>query len=437
MKPSNVWAARKELAARPLQAILPSPWIRALPFALVITDRWADAIAVPFLAIVTVLRLLWLNNPAESIIFDEKFYVNAARVMLGWPLPTGAPYQGMPAGIDPNLAHLPLAKAMIAGSMALFGDTPLGWRLPSVVMGVVAVAVIYLLVRHLTHRPWLALFAAFIFSFDNLVFVHSRIATLDIFMVSFLLLGVYAYARERPGMAGAAIALSGLAKFNGIFGLAAIIGFEVLRLILRPDVRARWRRILADNLLFVGSFVFVFLAVLWGLDQSFTTFKSPLDHVGHVFDVGLSLRQDNPQGIASMPWQWLMNESVIPYYRVNVDSVADGAVVSSRSLVSFSGQMNLYVITMLPLALAYLIHAALKKRDDLSLLMLALFAATFVQPFASAVLFHRISYIFYFLPVLPALCVGIAYFLLDSRLPRVLPVIYAVSVLLGFIAIFP
>lgn len=401
-------------------------------------EGWANALAFQLVVATALLRLLWLNQPSGSLIFDELYYVNAARVILGWEVPEGMPYAGAEPGHDPNVEHLPLAKVIIAGSMRAFGDNAYGWRLPSVLFGTLAVAALYLMVRRLTRRPWLALFAAFIFSFDNLVFVHGRIATLDIFMLALLLLGLYAYVARRPALAGIALALSTLAKFSGIFGLLTIGCFEALRLALQPAARAHSRRTVADLLIVSGAFTVAFLTVLWPLDHAFSGFASPVQHVAYVYSYGVSLhREDGPQGIESLPWQWLANQVPIPYLRQEVNTLVDGKVVASRATVSFVGEMNPFIIGMLPLVLAYLLHAALSKRDDLSLLLLALLATTYLPPFASAVLFHRISYIFYFLPVLPALCAGIAYLLLDLRLPRLLPLAYAASVLLGFVVLFP
>lgn len=402
------------------------------------SGQWADALAIQLIVVTLVLRLLWLDSPAEAVIFDETYYVNAARVILGLDVPEGKPYSDAQAGLDPNTEHMPLGKLLIAGSMRVFGDNALGWRLPSVALGTLAVAVLYLLVRRLSGRPWLALFAAFIFSFDNLAFVHSRIATLDIPMVALMLLAIYAYVVERPALAGSLVALSALAKINGILGLVAIVGFEVMRLIQQPGMRGRWRRSLADLLLVTGTCLVIFLVVLWPLDHFFTAFKSPLDHLAHAYSHGVSLRQDDgPQGIASQPWQWLFNDGAITYYQLEVSTRIDGSVVSARDSVKFMGAMNPYIIAMLPLALGYLVYAAAKTRNDLAILLLALGAATYLQPLATALLFRRISYIFYFLPVLPALCAAIACLLVDRCIPRVVLVVYAVAVLCGFISLFP
>jgi hypothetical protein len=61
-------------------------------------------------------RMLWLEKPDGALIFDEQYYVNAARAILGWPVAEGAPYADAPPGFDPNTEHPPGAEILIAAS---------------------------------------------------------------------------------------------------------------------------------------------------------------------------------------------------------------------------------------------------------------------------------------------------------------------------------
>ena len=92
-----------------------------------------------------------------------------------------------------NPMHPPLAKQMIALSIRAFGDVPLGWRYPGVLFGSLAIVAMYLcgLVLFAAQGPALA--TALLAFLNQMVFVQSRIAMLDIFALAFGLFAVAAF----------------------------------------------------------------------------------------------------------------------------------------------------------------------------------------------------------------------------------------------------
>ncbi len=157
----------------------------------------------------------------ENLYFDEVHYVPAARQMLE------------PATPAPRLnpMHPPLAKQMIALSIRAFGDVPLGWRYPSVLFGSLTIVAVYLcgLVLFAAQGPAIA--AALLAFFNQMVFVQSRIATLDISALGFSLLAIAAFMhgfrKPRPhlwfALAGLGFGLSAACKWSGLFPLAVCI----------------------------------------------------------------------------------------------------------------------------------------------------------------------------------------------------------------------
>ncbi len=197
---------------------------------------------VALLVVSTLARLAWIAEPCRSpcrsstdhiLIFDEDYYVNAARVIDRITPPTGAPYANSPLGTDPNSEHPPLAKLIIAGGIELFGDGPIAWRLPSVLLGTVALLGIFALVRWAGGSRWTALGAAALMAADNLLLVHSRIGTLDIYATAAMIWAAALYLRGRPVLAGVVIGVGACAKEVTPYVLFALVVLEVLRWIPR------------------------------------------------------------------------------------------------------------------------------------------------------------------------------------------------------------
>ena len=178
------------------------------------------------------------SHPGEGYIFDEHYYVSAARVIAGIATTKGEAYAGAaPAGTDPNGEHPQLGKIAIAAGMKLLGDNTSGWRITAVLFGAAAILLMYWLVRCAGGGQWLALGAASLASADNLWLVHSRIAVLDIYVVPFMLAGAAFYLRRRPLVAGVVIAVGCCFKEFGAYTMFVLLLLELMR-----GQRALWER---------------------------------------------------------------------------------------------------------------------------------------------------------------------------------------------------
>jgi predicted membrane-bound dolichyl-phosphate-mannose-protein mannosyltransferase len=400
---------------------------------------WRGRVSAPTLAlgailvVTTVTRVAWLNRPDRSLIFDEAYYVNAARRLLGWSVPSGSPYADAAARLDPNSEHPPLGKVLIAASMRVFGDDPLGWRFPSLVAGLVVVLAVYLLVRSTAHSAWMAVYAAGVVMLDNLVLVHSRIATLDILFLAPLLVGAVLVLRRHWWWAGVACGIALLIKVPAAFGLLALV---VLVLTVPGGGRfvVRLRRAVVVG----GVAVVVATAGLWFLDVRYTSFDNPVAHVRHITSYGFDLsRTGGPVNSESEPWQWLSNEVQITYLRVDTNEVVDGKVLTTKPSVWFRGAMNPAVAGIGVLALFYAAWLWVRRRDPLACWSVVWSAGVFVPYAVLSLVSHRISYLFYALPLVPAYAVAASLMLWHPGLPRVCRWGFAVALLLGFAAYFP
>lgn len=185
-------------------------------------------IAVAIFLIAHLALLIGLATP-EKFVFDEVHYVPAAQQML-------APAMSQPML---NPMHPPLAKELIAASIATFGDNAFGWRYPATLFGALAIVAIYLCGLALFSAQGPAIAAALIAGFNQMLYVQARIAMLDIFALGFGLLAIAAFMhgfrRERPqalfAAGGALFGLAAACKWSGLFPLGVcIVIVAVIRL---------------------------------------------------------------------------------------------------------------------------------------------------------------------------------------------------------------
>ncbi len=168
---------------------------------------WSAAIAVVFF-VLCIVRIAIPGTPY----FDEVHYLPAARALLD-----GSEYL--------NREHPLLGKEILALGIALLGDNPWGWRLFPALAGTGA---LYAFMRALWFAS-LSRFAAVAYGVllasGFALFVHSRVAMLDVFFVAFLALALWQCAaavrepetgRRRLAIAGVAIGLSMAAKWNAV-----------------------------------------------------------------------------------------------------------------------------------------------------------------------------------------------------------------------------
>jgi len=83
--------------------------------------------------------------------------------------------------------HPPLGKVLIMVGINLFGMTPFGWRFMGALFGILMIPAMYLLAKQLLRRSSPAFLAAFLMAVDFMHFTQSRIATIDVFAVFFIM----------------------------------------------------------------------------------------------------------------------------------------------------------------------------------------------------------------------------------------------------------
>ncbi len=144
--------------------------------------------------------------------------------------------------------HPPLGKAFMSFCIMLFGMTPFGWRLAGTVAGIIMLPGMYMLAKLLFKRRDLAALAMLLMAFDCMHFAQTRLATIDSFVVMFIIWMyyfmlryalLYNFNRMNLGKTLLPLLLSGImfglgsaSKWTGIYagaGLAVILFYTFYR----------------------------------------------------------------------------------------------------------------------------------------------------------------------------------------------------------------
>ncbi|MFQ6019692.1 MAG: phospholipid carrier-dependent glycosyltransferase, partial [Dehalococcoidia bacterium] len=151
---------------------------------------------------VAVFTRFWRLGTPDDFFFDEVYYAFTAREYLDGNKAAWEFFATPPEGFAYEWTHPPLAKLFMAGGMILLGENPLGWRFFGALAGVGAVLFTYLLGKKLFKSEIVALSAAFLLTVEGLLFVQSRLATADVYLVFFALGTLYFLVSDRYLLSG-------------------------------------------------------------------------------------------------------------------------------------------------------------------------------------------------------------------------------------------
>lgn len=399
-----------------------------------ISAAWTAIIAAILFLTAHFTLLIGVTTP-EKFYFDEVHYVPAARQMLEPVMP-----QPML-----NPMHPPLAKQMIALSIRAFGDGPLGWRYPGVLFGSLAIVAMYLCGLALFAAQGPAIASALLAFFNQMLFVQSRIAMLDIFALAFSLFAIAAFMqgfrKARPhlmfALAGLSFGLSAACKWSGLFALAvSIVIVAVIRLMqgwrvqfgdgnavdwYRPDLWPGFRFhhfvtcfVLVPAIVYLSTFVPLYglsLPDIWEAQRRIFSDNTTTAIAGHTY-------------MSSWPsWPFLVRPVWYLFDKIGDDRIA--AVV-------FLGNPLLLWPALPALGLCLRDWIVARRRE--AFLILAFYFGTWL---AWALLPRTLGFLYYYLPAATLASLALVYAFRRGGTPRWLLWGFVAFAFAGFAAMLP
>ncbi|MDQ3766297.1 MAG: phospholipid carrier-dependent glycosyltransferase [Actinomycetota bacterium] len=380
-----------------------------------------------------VMRLVNVAVPAGRI-FDESYYAPDACLYAQSP----ASLCGSAAEI--TTVHPPLGKWLIAAGVRGFGYNSLGWRMGAVVAGTATIALLYLLARELLRSTVGASFAAGLLAIDPLHFVQSRVAMLDIFVplfglaaFYFLLLDRRRLLRPQPDagpplfdrpwrmVAGAAAGAATASKWSGALVAVGLIGLTVAWEVAarRADGGPRpARRALAQE----GASIFVWLILTPVIVYAFS-YAGVLDGSWRaapwsegswmrvfverqIYMVNFHIGLDKIHSYQSPAWSWILIKRPVSFYFTHA---ANG---DYREIAAIGNPVMWWtsLLALLYVGVNWVRRHSLGRPEGF---ILAGFLLTY-GPWLVIASGRSAVFLFYLLPTVPFMCLGISYVMTDS-----------------------
>lgn len=324
---------------------------------------------VQLIAVTIILHLAIIGSPAHPV-FDEQHYIPDAESIL-------AGQGGLRA------EHPPLGRLLIAAGLLLCGDNPWGWRLFSVIFGTLGIVLFYLLCRQLNLSEMATFLATFLLSFENLTFIQSSVAMLDVFSATFMLLSFVFHVKGRYLLSALSVGLSALAKLSGALALPVVFLHWLL------SGREHPRQFIPSLFLAPASFLLLMIPLEFLILGRLT---NPLSSVETMLGLTSTLTWTNTQhpGL-SRPWDWLLRPLVLPYcYQPH-----------------YLGALSFTLWALTIPCVIYMTFKA-KRGHSASLFGICWFAGTYLLWIPISLITDRITFVYYFYPTVGAICIGLA-----------------------------
>lgn len=365
--------------------------------------------------------------------FDEIYYARTAFEYIHGLMPY-------------EITHPPLGKLLIAGGIKIFGMTPFGWRFMGTLSGLVIIVFVFLMGRMLFGKTEYGIASAIIIGFDFMLFVQSRLTTIDSFSVMFIVMMTYFiirfYFADTHRLRVINLTLSAISFSLGVAtkwlciytgaGLALVFFYKLYQLSKKADIK---KYILYGFLLFVMMPVFIYsityLIILpkpIGLKHISTIVESQY----HMYQYHKSIKSSHP--FASTWWQWpIIYKPMWLYMAPDMLKGQAGSIVTmGNPLVWWAGLLTFLTILFMRIK---------EKIMEPVLNLIIIFIAANYLPW---VLVPRETYIYHFFATTPFWILSIVYLMKhlyesqkEIKYFRYLPFVYLTIIAFTFFIFYP
>jgi dolichyl-phosphate-mannose--protein O-mannosyl transferase len=314
--------------------------------------------------------------------------------------------------------HPHMGKWLLSFGVQWFGMTPYGWRFMAAVFGTLMVPVVYAAARGMFGQTRYAFLAALLLVLEGFRLVHSRMANVDVFGVTFTI--VMFYAMHRYGLAswryggfgrsffwlalcGVFLGLAASVKWNYMYGGAGLAVLFVIALVRRR--RELWlageRGFVRRTVLTLLACIVFFAAVPAGIyAASYTPYlkaterddglKDLWQYQKDIYNYHKGVKEVHPY--SSKWWTWPVMARPVWYY--GGDDLAPGRAQSIAAMgnpaVWWGGLAALLAV----------MWSALRRRDPVAVTLTVAFLSLYVPWIVAP---RTITFLYHYFPMVPLL----------------------------------
>jgi predicted membrane-bound dolichyl-phosphate-mannose-protein mannosyltransferase len=227
--------------------------------------------------------------------------------------------------------------------------------------------------------------ATFLLALENLNFLISSIDMLDVYSLFFMLLAFWLYLKDKFFLALGCLGLSMLCKMTGALG-CVVIGLHWLFSGHRKPLRFLLSIYMVPIVFFAGLFVCDSI-IYMKLVNPFTDFMDMMGSAGNL------TFKDYSGGWEAYPWLWIF--------------VPQDPIFYGTDVIRWQGLINpTLMFTIIPV-FGYLIYRFIKRERE-SLFSMMWFTGMYLAWIPIVLITDRLTYYFYFYPVLGGVAIAMA-----------------------------
>jgi len=372
-----------------------------------ISEKYLNIFLALILGFSFISRIIFLNKPDKEY-FDEVYHAFTAQVMKHNDPKAWEWWNPHPEGFAYEWTHPPLAKLGMWAGMLVFGENPIGWRIPGALLGTLTVFLVYLISKELFKDKLVGVIASLVFSLDGLPLVMSRIGMNDSYFLLFTLLSLYLYIKDRYLFSSLAFGLALSSKWSALW---AIPIFVVAHFCLKKKFVIGYLYYLLVPIVYMASY----LPMYFVGEHNFKTF---IDVTKQMWWYHTRLRAIHPYTSKWYEWPFLIR----PIWLYTSGEI-NGRIAN---IYAFG---NPFVFWMGFCSIVVSVYFALKEQTK----RLGLVVFSYLIFFVLWAMSPRIMFLYHYLPSIPFMSIAAAY--LFRRNPKYLVILIPVFII--YLYFFP